>query len=66
MNASRKRLKADLALGVRKLGPDSVTSKLGKYPLFDEIFPDLDDFQDLAGVSKRMGILIVRLKAIEI
>ena len=48
MNASRKRLKGDLASGVRKLGPDSLASKLGKFPLFDEIFLDLDNFWDLA------------------
>ena len=48
VNTSYKRLKADLALGVRKLGPDSVTPKVGEFPLFDEIFLDLDNFQDLA------------------
>ena len=47
MYASRKRLKANLALGVRKLGPDSVMPKLGEFPLFDEFFPDLADFRDL-------------------
>ena len=47
MNASRKRLKADLASGVRKLGPASVAPKLGEFPLFDEFFPDLADFRDL-------------------
>ena len=47
MNASHKRLKADLASGVRKLGPDSVAPKLGEFPLFDEFFPDLADFRDL-------------------
>ena len=38
MKANRKRLKADLALGVRKLGPDSVAPKLGKFPLFNDFF----------------------------
>ena len=48
MKANRKRLKADLALGVRKLGPVSIALRLGKFPLFDEFFPGLDDFRDLA------------------
>ena len=47
MKANRKRLKADLALGVRKLGPDSVAPKFGGFLLFDEIFPNLADFWDL-------------------
>ena len=46
MKANRKRLKADLALGVRKLGPDFVVPKLGEFPLFDG-FLDLADFWDL-------------------
>ena len=45
--ASCKRLKADLTLGVRKLGSDSVAPKLGEFPLFDEFFPDLANFWDL-------------------
>ena len=32
---------------VRKLGPASVAPKLGEFPLFDEFFLDLADFQDL-------------------
>ena len=55
MKANRKRLKADLASGVRKLGPDPVAPKLGEFPLFGGFFdfspldfPDLDDFWDLA------------------
>ena len=55
MNASRKRLKADLASGVRKLGPVFLASKLGEFPLFGGFFdfspldfPDLDNFRDLA------------------
>ena len=55
MNASRKRLKASLAPGVRKLGPVSLASKLGKFPLFGGFFdfspldfPYLDNFRDLA------------------
>ena len=47
MKASHKRLKADLASGVKKLGRDSIAPKLGGFPLFDKIFPDLADFQDL-------------------
>ena len=47
MNASRKRLKADLALRVRKLGPNFVTLKLSGFPLFDKIFLDFADFWDL-------------------
>ena len=48
MKANHKRLKADLALGIRKLGPISLVPELGEFPLFDEFFPDLDDFWDLA------------------
>ena len=55
MKAKRKRLKDNLALGVRKLGPVSVASKLGEFPLFDSFFGfspldflGLDDFWDLA------------------
>ena len=47
VKANHKRLKADLALGVKKLGPASVAPKLGEFPLFDEFFPDLADFRDL-------------------
>ena len=43
MKASCKRLKATLALAVRKLEPAFVTSKLGEFPLFDG-FLDLADF----------------------
>ena len=55
MKASRKRLKASLALEVKKLGPTSLTSKLGKFSLFDGFldlteflpfkFPNLDNFR---------------------
>ena len=58
MKANRKWLKIDLALGVRKLGPAFLASKLGKFPLFDSFldladsllfeFLDLDNFRDLA------------------
>ena len=44
MNVSRKRLKAFLAPGVRKLGPVSVALKLGEFPLFSKLFLDLADF----------------------
>ena len=47
MKVSHKQLKATLALRVRKLGPLSLVSKLGKFPLFDKFFLDLVDFQDL-------------------
>ena len=47
MKANHKQLKTDLVLGVRKLSPNSVAPKLGEFPLFDEFFPDLDDFRDL-------------------
>ena len=43
MKVNRKRLKADLASRVRKLGPASLASKLGEFPLFDG-FLDLADF----------------------
>ena len=48
MKANRKRLKANLASGVRKLGPVSVAPELGEFPLFDKFFPDLNNFWDLA------------------
>ena len=47
IKANRKRLKAILALGVRKLGPASVAPKLGEFPLFGKFFPDLTNFRDL-------------------
>ena len=53
--ANFKRLKADLASGVRKLGSQSLASKLGQFRLFDGFFnfllldfPKLDNFWDLA------------------
>ena len=52
VKASYKQLKAALASGVKKLGPASITLKLGKFPLFDSFFDfspfDLVDFWDLA------------------
>ena len=55
MNASRKRLKASLVPGVKKLSPVSLLLKLGKFPVFGGFFdflpldfPDLDNFWDLA------------------
>ena len=55
MKANCKRLKADLALGVRKLGPISLALKLGEFLLFGSFFNfspldflDLDNFRDLA------------------
>ena len=61
MKANCKRLKADLALGVRKLGPVFLVLKLGEFLLFDGFldlanflpfkFPDLDNFRDLANFS---------------
>ena len=33
--------------GVRNFGPSSVASKLVEFPLFDNFFPDLAEFQDL-------------------
>ena len=55
VKANRKRLKADLALGVRKLSSVSLASKLGEFPFFGSFFdflpldfPDLDNFWDLA------------------
>ena len=55
MKANRKRLKTDLASGVKKFGPGSVVPKLGEFPLFD-IFLDLAnflpfEFLDLANFS---------------
>ena len=47
VKANHKRLKAVLALGVRNFGPSSVASKLVEFPLFDNFFPDLAEFQDL-------------------
>ena len=43
MKANRKRLKATLALGIKKLRPAFLASKLGDFPLFDG-FLDLADF----------------------
>ena len=55
VKANHKQLKADLASGVRKLGPSSIALKLGEFPLFDG-FLDLADFllfefPDLANFS---------------
>ena len=47
MKASRKWLKAILASGVKNFGPSSVALKLVEFPLFDNFFFDLDEFQDL-------------------
>ena len=47
VKASRKGLKAVLVLRVRNFDPVFVTSKLVKFPLFDNFFPDLAEFQDL-------------------
>ena len=44
MKASRKRLKAVLALGVRNFGLAFVTSKLVEFLLFDNFFPHLAKF----------------------
>ena len=38
MKANHKRLKVDLASGIKKLGPVSVAPELGEFPLFDEFF----------------------------
>ena len=55
MKANLKRLKAALASGVKKLGPDSVALKIGKFLLFAVFFDflplDLDNFRDLANFS---------------
>ena len=42
-----KRLKAILALRIKKLDLFFLASKLGKLPLFDNFFLDLADFWDL-------------------
>ena len=47
MKASRKRLKAVLALGVKNSGLSSVVLKLVEFSFFDNFFPDLAKFQDL-------------------
>ena len=48
MKANRKRLKFDLVLRVKKLGPDFVAPKLGKFLFFDTFFGFLPfDFLDL-------------------
>ena len=73
MKANRKRLKAILALGVKKLKPAFLASKLGKLPLFDGFlnlakflpfeFPDLgnfrpfDNFLDLLASSSLLSSL---------
>ena len=57
MKTNYKWLKADLVLGVKKLGPLFLASKLGKFPLFDSFFDflpldflDLNNFWDLANL----------------
>ena len=55
MKVNYKQLKAALALEIRKLGPTSLVSKLGEFPLFDSFldlanflpfeFPNLDNFR---------------------
>ena len=47
MKANRKRLKTILALGVKNFGPSFIASELIKFPLFDKLFLDLAEFQDL-------------------
>ena len=47
MKASRKWLKAILALGVRNYNPASIATKLVGFLLFDNFFLDLAKFQDL-------------------
>ena len=47
MKASCKRLKVFLMLRVKKLGPFFLVSKLDKFLLFDNFFPDLVNFWDL-------------------
>ena len=44
MKASRKRLKAVLALEVKNFGLFSITSKLVEFPIFYDFFPDLAKF----------------------
>ena len=44
VNAIWKYLKAILALGVKKLDSFFLTSKLGKFLLFDTFFPNIADF----------------------
>ena len=47
MKVSRKQLKASLALGFRNFSLTSVASKFVEFPLFDNFFLDLAEFQDL-------------------
>ena len=47
MKTNHKWLKAALALGVRKLGLFFLASKLSKFLLFDDFFPNLADFRNL-------------------
>ena len=61
MNTSHKWLKAALALGVKKLGPAFLASKVDKFLLYDGFldlidfllfkFPDLDDFRSFDNLS---------------
>ena len=55
MKSNRKQLNADIALGVKKLGPVFLASKLDEFLLFGSFFdfspldiPDLDNFRALA------------------
>ena len=50
MNANRKRLKACLVPGVKKLGLASVVPKLGEFPFGDKFFSNLVDFWDLDNI----------------
>ena len=47
VKANRKRLKDVLASGARNFDPFSVALELVEFPLFDNFFPDLDNFRDL-------------------
>ena len=48
MKANYKQLKATLALEIKKLGLFFLASKLDKFSLFDNFFPNLADFWNLA------------------
>ena len=51
MKANRMWLKAVLASEVGKLSPFFLALKSGKFPFFDDFFPDLADFWDLDNFS---------------
>ena len=51
MKDNYKQLKTVLILGIKKLGLFFLALNLGKFPLFNNFFPDLVNFWDLNNFS---------------